>query len=120
MAKKSNQSNMFAGTNADLPLVSGTAQRAQESVFKPAPAERQLKLDIPAVAGDLVESAHAAVDLIGDYLGSTRPDRGDLERAMDILEFALAKHYEQSLKNIEESHERNRTPDILFFNRSRK
>lgn len=46
-------------------------------------------------SADLVEACHAAVDLIGDYLGSPdffRHDR-DLQEALGVLEDALSAHY---------------------------
>ncbi len=90
------QTNMFAASNADLPIFSGTAPKGQESAFTPKPAARQIPLGLGcSPTPTLAEAAHIAVDRIGDFLGSepAHRDLHDLQEALDALEDALAEYY---------------------------
>lgn len=93
---KKHQTNMFSGSNADLPIFSGTPQHASETGFNPQPAQKQLDLGLQASTSlGLVEAAHVAVERLVEYLHSECPDPHDLQRALNALEDALSNYYSQ-------------------------
>lgn len=97
MSKKAKQVNMFAKTNADLPIFSGTAQTVQVSLFLGAPAQVQMSLPTPyprELACKMAEIVHVAVDSIGDYIGSDPSMRpvSDLHSVLDAMDAVLTEY----------------------------